>query len=239
VAPFLTSNGSKVPLAAWLEDAWLQRYLDRQLDADETAWFEEYVVDKPHLLDRIDADSDLRDAVAGSPELRRPPAVTVLDVATTARAQPPAAAEVRHPAPRRRLAGSAYAIAAAIVAGIGIGWIVRQQSSPTAPGVIASPMRIVFDPERGAAKTPPRIEHARSDSAYVLIEAPVPPGASDIDLVIGGDASRVSPSADGFVSILVDRRKLQADQRALLRYRWQDAVREQRLELPAAATTRP
>ena len=52
------------PMAPWLEQAWLMRYLDRQLGADEQAWFEGYLLDKPELLDQVEADTALRDAVA-------------------------------------------------------------------------------------------------------------------------------------------------------------------------------
>lgn len=240
MAPFMTSNGAR--LAPWLESAWLQRYLDRQLDADETAWFEEYVVGKPHLLERIDADSDVRDAVAhGAAELRsvQAEAAEAVPHDVPLHATPVRAASGATAAPHRRRYGAAIsALAATIVAGVGIGWFGRQALAPSAPSVIASPMRVVFDPERGA-DSPPRIDHRQSVSAYVLIEAPVPPGASDIDFVIDADANRVTPSSDGFVSVLVDRKGLNAGTRVVLRYRWRDAVREQVLDLPAAATARP
>ena len=50
------------PMARWLEDIWLSRYLDRQLDDGEQSWFEAYMLDKPHILHLVDADSRLRDA---------------------------------------------------------------------------------------------------------------------------------------------------------------------------------
>ncbi len=59
------------PMSAWLEQAWLARYLDRQLDGDEAAWFEAYVLDKPELLTMIDADNRLRDALAAEPRAAR------------------------------------------------------------------------------------------------------------------------------------------------------------------------
>ena len=44
-------------MTAWLEQAWLARYLDRQLSSEESTWFEAYVLDKPELLGTIEADS--------------------------------------------------------------------------------------------------------------------------------------------------------------------------------------
>ena len=47
---------SSVPMADWLESAWLARYLDRQLAGDEQAWFEAYLLTRPKLppLDKDD-----------------------------------------------------------------------------------------------------------------------------------------------------------------------------------------
>ncbi len=50
-------------LATWLEDAWLERYLDRELTDAETAWFEAYMLDKPRLIAAIDSDTSLRDGL--------------------------------------------------------------------------------------------------------------------------------------------------------------------------------
>lgn len=41
------------------ESLLLARYLDREMDAAETAAFESYAIDKPHLLASIDADTML------------------------------------------------------------------------------------------------------------------------------------------------------------------------------------
>src|ERR1700752_252565 len=65
-APRLESRMSE-----WLERIWLARYLERKLSAEEAAWFEAYALDKEPLLEAIEADTTLRDALAavGSPAL--------------------------------------------------------------------------------------------------------------------------------------------------------------------------
>ncbi len=73
----MTPNSAPQRLSAWLEQAWLARYLDRQLDGAETEWFEAYALDKPELLTMIDADTRLRDALAADASAGRrdaPPA---------------------------------------------------------------------------------------------------------------------------------------------------------------------
>lgn len=53
-------------MAAWLESAWLARYLDRQLSDDEAAWFEGYLMDKEQLVRALEADDHLRKALASA-----------------------------------------------------------------------------------------------------------------------------------------------------------------------------
>ncbi|SDE07738.1 hypothetical protein [Aquimonas voraii] len=58
------------PLRPRLEQAWLQRYLERELAPDEQAWFEAYLLTRPHLLAALEADSALR-AVLAAPAAGR------------------------------------------------------------------------------------------------------------------------------------------------------------------------
>ena len=91
-----------------------------------------------------------------------------------------------HPASRtRRIAQPPrwFALAASLLAGIGVGGIGIQSlsSRSSAPEIVANPTRIIYDTMRGEV-TPPRIEHADSHSPYVLVEVAVPPGAEHIVL---------------------------------------------------------
>jgi hypothetical protein len=48
------------PLAPWLEQIWLDRYLDRELDEGAHAAFETYLLTRPHLIAALEADNALR-----------------------------------------------------------------------------------------------------------------------------------------------------------------------------------
>lgn len=50
-----------MPLAPWLEQIWLDRYLDRELDPGALAAFETYLLTRPHLIAALEADNALRD----------------------------------------------------------------------------------------------------------------------------------------------------------------------------------
>lgn len=105
------------------------------------------------------------------------------------------------------------ALAASLLLGVGIGFGGLghgARSTDIAPGVIASPTRIIYDTMRGDS-TPARIEHATSQSAYVLVEVAVPLGADHVTLDIGDGKERVlDRSPDGFVTFLADRTTLAA-----------------------------
>ncbi|HEY8010777.1 MAG TPA: hypothetical protein VIE67_07225 [Rudaea sp.] len=207
-------------MSTWLEQAWLARYLDRQLDGDETAWFEAYVLDKPELLAMIDADNRLRNALAG-----RPGAVVRTDAsagqdnraggatgaATNVATNPASISGDKRVVqfPKRSPLQSWLAVATALVLGLGIGGIGMRSLAPSqSASVIASPTRIIYDTMRGEA-TPPRVEHADSQSPYVLVEVAVPPGAEHITLHIEGVPDQpLTKSPDGFVSFLATRSTL-------------------------------
>jgi hypothetical protein len=230
-------------MTAWLEQAWLTRYLDRQLGSEETAWFEAYVLDKPELLATIEIDTSLRDALAADPSLRQadkpldsairqPTAIRSAEAnrlhidaerdsdsrraAITDGAAPPASATQPTPISpawldpnvrRKSIAPAWLAMAASLFIGLGLGFVGTRTIVPgnTAPELIASPTRVIYDTMRGE-ETPPRVEHADSKSPYVLIEVAVPPGAENIKLKIGDEPEQVlPPSPDGFVSFLASR----------------------------------
>jgi hypothetical protein len=218
----MTQSERAARLAPWLETAWLQRYLERQLDADETAWFEAYLIDKPLLLDRVERDTDLRDALAG--QFAVPVAAERLAAAQDDRRHGtvteaiPALPQRGSPRSRRRL--SSLALAASLVGAVGVGWFAQSLLSPPATStLIASPMRVIYDTERGAP-TPPRIEHADSTSPYALIEVAVPPGAEQVVLRMpDAPPQSLAPSSEGFVSFLVERSLINAGPPAELAYR--------------------
>jgi len=204
-------NEATVPMAPWLEQAWLQRYLDRELTPAETEWFEVYVLDKPALLDRIDRDSDLRDALAAGSQG---------NVAPIARPARPRWREV-HP----------FAQAAAVVASLGIGWWAATALGPEAGGtsgpVMVDPTRVVFDTQRDG-NAEPLVFNAGSSSGYVMVEVGVPPDAADLELHLGTQPPRaLARTSEGFSTFLLPRSAI-GDSTASIRYRsrGQAVVRE-------------
>lgn len=174
------TSGAPTRMAAWLESAWLARYLERQLDGEELAWFEAYLLDKPELLGMVEADNALRDG---------------LTVTQGGHSSIPAA--------RRKVRGAELGMAAALFAGIGVGWFADHASVEGFPEVIPNPPRIVLDTERGQSVAP-QIENAGTKAAYRLIEVSVPLGSSDARIRLSnGKQYPVRISPDSFVSFLV------------------------------------
>jgi hypothetical protein len=212
-------------MAPWLEQAWLARYLDGLLEADEAGWFEAYVLDKPKLLAMIDSDTRLRHAMLGSDvdSVRRAaPSAAANAVERDARRnddvpnvdEPPLAAR-RAP---RQLASAArwLPLAAALVLGIGVGRVAWRDASQ--PAVIANPMHVVYDTMRGAP-APPRVEQAGADGDYVLIQVAVPPGSTGVHLHRdGGDDVPLVPDVNGFANFLLRRSQLASSAGARVDY---------------------
>lgn len=210
------------PMAAWLESAWLARYLDRQLSGDEAAWFEAYLLDKPELLGMVEVDSALRDTIVTTPGTRQgSPNNSVvqhqgMDVSPSHTVEPrtdsgagsastSANHELLHSARRRSRGMQRWAgVAASLVLGLGLGWLGERTLLPQSrwPATIANPTHVVYDTMRGEAMAP-LIENANSSAAYTLFEVSLPLKATDVTLQISGESPMplfVAP--DGFVSFL-------------------------------------
>ena len=138
--------GATPRMAGWLESAWLARYLDRQLEGEELAWFEGYLLDKPELMKMIEVDNALRDAVASGAASFSERAPGPMDGGSLD--------AVAH-LPRMR-ATSRFVLAAAVALGLGIGWYGKElpKRDLGLAGVVPNPTRIVFDTMRGAADAP-------------------------------------------------------------------------------------
>jgi hypothetical protein len=238
-------------MSAWLEQAWLVQYLDRQLAGKEAQWFETYAMERRKLLATIEADTRLRDALAAAASTRH------TDMSVDGGGRPGGAADTKiaasdepgdtgpgadsgslklgnvvpTPVPIKRIPPRSrsnlrpwratptwLALAASLLLGVGIGVVGPERSTDIAPDVIASPTRIIYDTMRGDS-TPARIEHATSQSPYVLVEVAVPLGADQVALDIGDGKKRaLERSPDGFVTFLADRNTLAAAANAHVSY---------------------
>jgi hypothetical protein len=190
------------PMPGWLEAAWLQRYLERELTPDESEWFEVYVLDKPDLLARIEADLDLRDGVASSGTVTA--TATGTDVPLQGAAPPRKASGGR----RRARPVEWFARAAVVMVSVSLGWWAATSSVTTDPAggdVIVDPVRIVFDTQRGAEDAP-LVFNGSSASRYLLVEVGVPADATDVRLLDGSEPARaLTVTSEGFVTFLWPR----------------------------------
>jgi hypothetical protein len=183
----------------WLEDAWLERYLERRLDDGERAWFEAYALDKLRLLDRIETDLDLRDGLVLAE--RQPTPAALLPART-------AAGNARPHAARRRT-WHVPALAAAMVAAFGAGFVIDSaRMGDGSPALIADPTRVVFDTARGGDEGP-SIDNPTGASDYVLLDALVPAAADYVAVRAPGlPERRLAVSRDGVATLLLRRSEI-------------------------------
>jgi hypothetical protein len=221
----MTPGDPRTRLPAWLESAWLVRYLDRELTPPEMQWFEAYVLDKPELLTMIDSDNDLRDAIDADPTFKSlsDRSSTNLDQAESTKAQ----------VKRSLTFERGLSVAASFALGISIGWFgsrVVLQSNRQAT-VVGNPTRVVYDTMRGKPLTQskdksrsptPIIEQGEAHSPYIIVEVAVLIGAEDVELEIDGSIrAELTPSREGFVSFLVARNEIGKHKSAVVRYTFQ------------------
>lgn len=188
-------------LPQWLEQAWLQRYLDRELSDPETEWFETYAIDKAHLVDAIEADNTLRDALhAWHAEAQATPAPAPAAAIREIRPDYPALPVTRARRWSRPLAAAASLAVAAVLGAGASQWLETGHADATTK--ISSPRRVVFDNLRGSSAGP-LAEPARTTPAPLLIDVAVPPQADDV-VALFADGSRLAlaVSSDGFVSLV-------------------------------------
>jgi hypothetical protein len=121
--------------------------------------------------------------------------------------------------PRRQSLPMAPAIAAALLAGVGVGVIGARTDRARNPAfVVANPTRILFETMRGENALP-RVEAAADDARYVLIEIAVPRNANRIVLNMSDHSpTALVRSTDGIVAFLADRKTLAATPDANVSY---------------------
>lgn len=180
-------------MSAWLEQAWLARYLDRRLTEEETAAFEAYLLDRPHLLDAVEADNALREAAAGLADLRD-------DVP----GQPGAAGGELHRTSSRAPAWGGMAMAASLAAAVAIGWMLPRDAHDPAVSALAPP-RVLYDTTRGVADTPVElVPHAGQAPVFIAdIAVPGALGVRSASVSYDGGTFELpvaSISSDGFVT---------------------------------------
>jgi len=220
----VATDATNNPMSPWLERVWLERYLERGLSAEETQSFEAYMLDKPELLEAVEADTDLRDGLVGS--------AGAVEVAP---ADSNSAAPVSGTSPAPRRSSSAWIpMAATLIVGIGLGLLLQRlpEVQDKAGGVIPSPTRVVFDTMRGEALEP-RIEPGSPGTDAMLIEVGMPPTATNITVRIGeGPELPLVLSPDGFVSFVTTMESSSVALTALLKFEVHGIANEKIVHLP-------
>jgi hypothetical protein len=187
----MTAPGSN-PMARWLEDVWLGRYLDRELSDEEQTWFETYMLDKPRILELVDADTRLREGMA-----------RISEPSSTAISAPPQQSGATL---RGKPRGPALAIAASLLLGLGLGTILPGMRIDST-AIIASPPRVVFDTMRGEGTTT-LSEPGSADSKVLIVDIATPvstPVISASAWIEGRQTVLPTPtvSSEGFVTFVV------------------------------------
>jgi hypothetical protein len=202
----MSQPGSTMRMAAWLEEAWLERYLNRRLTADEANWFEAYVLDKSDMLQALENDTMLRDALA--------------EVAESSKFSRISVSRARQPiAPRRRFRWGRLANAASLAVAAVLGGLVGQRlmmtterSAPDAQldALLANPPRVIFETMRGPTSRPSRYEPGESRSPILLVDIPIPTDCQiDHARLLVGDKIHTLPkpavSPDGYATYAIPR----------------------------------
>ncbi|MBX3725913.1 MAG: hypothetical protein KF823_08345 [Xanthomonadales bacterium] len=219
-------------MTAWIEQAWLQRYLDRALDAEEQAWFETYLLAHPHLVEAVEADTGLRDALALAGDMEGTAGGGDAGGDDGRPGPPTRPSVIRSRPPPRRGLPPWLGLAAGLLLGLGLAALWPSASGPASG--LANPTRIVFDTLRGA-HSPPHVEPGDPASPWLLVEVPVPPGSRIESVRLeGGDRSAsfgpVAATPDGFGLLLLDAR---ASGLLIVDYlNGEDGRSEARFELP-------
>lgn len=225
------------PLPDWLEQAWLQRYLDRELSPPEIEWFETYAIDKPALIDAIEADNTLRDALHAwyAQEQRaaatRPPASIGQAPAT------PTTTRHRRMSPRwlRPLAAAASLAVAAVFGAGASRWLASDDGMTAAIPAVSSPRRVVFDSLRGTNGDAPQVEPARVGADPLLIDIAVPAQAEAVAAHFAdGTVLPLVVSDDGFVSLVGRPEQLQRLTPIRLSYTVNGVASERPLDISSA-----
>jgi len=184
----------------------MSRYLDRQLSGEESAWFEAYAMDKADLLQAIDADSDLRDAIAAA-------GMEIASAGAANNVTKPHATKAWLPGMWRRYGISALATAASLLVAVGAGWTSNQWlTARSARTIVANPTLIrLYGPQRGSGDSLVCVQNAERWSERVTVEAILPVNATDVRMQFGGtEIAGLTPSPDGTVSSSVPRQVVAA-----------------------------
>jgi hypothetical protein len=180
----MTIQGTQ--LAPWLERAWLERYLERELEPSEVEWFEAYALERPGLVAQIEIDNDLRDG---------------LEMSETARDVRIVTSSKR----RIRLNVGVASWAAALLIGFSLGHYAFVQKSDQS--FVANPVHILVDTRRGTTESID--DRTFADATHFVVDIALPDDVKTAQARLkNGRVVPLSVSNDGFAAIFVEKRGL-------------------------------
>jgi hypothetical protein len=182
------------PLSPWLEDAWLERYLNRATNNEETAWFEAYMLEHPHVADALETDAAITAALS-----QQPPHSVQVRVALNRSAEDQPSKGAASSARGMWSIWTSALAAAALTLAISSPWLLRSTNDPTA----VQPNRLMFDPARSAAADAFTVLDDVG-SAWTLLEIPTVTARGRHAIYI--DAKRIgvySSDGEGVLSVLL------------------------------------
>lgn len=205
------AHGEK--LAAWLEDAWLQRYLDHELTNQEESWFETYALDKAHLLRAIECDLDLRDGLHAWQSNQGRTSTSFTATTGTTASTTTGIHRLAGVAVAQRKSTSWFArfvMASALTSALLLGALVSRWMFPMVDDEarVSAPSRIMFDALGSAGETSQSTQSAGA-SRSLLIDIALPPRAQAVIAYFADRSSMALPvSSGGLVSLTGSRSAL-------------------------------
>ena len=191
------------------EGEWLTAYLDGELSADETETFEVYALSRPNLLQRIDADTNLRIAV----RMADWPNQNVSGFAGSERSGQQTVGMRGRDRPSR----PRFAMAACFIAGALGMWAASTVLRGHRGGLESLQFtRVVFDVYRGPSAEV--VTTGPGNTEWVLLDFRLAEGATDARVSIDRSAPLVLNLADGFASLLMRRTQFANAQEAVIEY---------------------
>ena len=183
-------------MQAWLEQAWLERYLSGALTEAENDAFEAYALDKTDLVRQIEMDTDLRAAFARARQAAQ--SGSGKDVQSD---ELPGSSRMPGGGPRY------LALAASAVLALGLGWAGGAKFGPSGSvgDTEANPTRLVFRTMRGS-ELAAYVDGQGTPTGPILVEVALPSDATTASVQIGAArALQLDVSEDGYARFLMAR----------------------------------
>ena len=167
-------------LQPWLERAWMDRYLARELTEPESDWWEAYILAHPHLAAELEADEAVRahTAAAGAALTAPDPAGSPTHSATDHGSHNDSRTGTRPPGLRGRYSWQQYAATALIL--ILSAAALPQYLRKPPPDVMPVDVYTLNTERSGSAPEWIIEDNGGADSEWVVVNVPNEPGLREL-----------------------------------------------------------